>query len=260
MIQMESYVAWNTVMCLCALPLGGKLAGLPLPGRRALLTASGLGGALSLLPLTAQALSPVALLGLPGGVALCFHRHGFPACLRCTLTTLCASFLTGGAMTALLSAGLRPAPSALIAAGLSMAAYLLTTLLPAALCDIRQVELRAGENAVILPAMLDSGNLLRDPVTGLGVLVIPHTAARTLFPFVPDLTDVTRLPLGFRLLNVRTAAGSALLPMFRPDVCRIFLNGRACSAELLVAVAGREYSGVQALVPMSALPAGALSS
>ena len=48
--------------------------------------------------------------------------------------------------------------------------------------------------------------------------------------------------------------------MFRPDECRIYLNGSACRANLLVAVAGREYSGVQALVPMSALPAGALSS
>ena len=41
--------------------------------------------------------------------------------------------------------------------------------------------------------------------------------------------------------------------MFRPDECKIYLNGSACRADLLVAVAGREYGGVQALVPMSAL-------
>ena len=48
--------------------------------------------------------------------------------------------------------------------------------------------------------------------------------------------------------------------MFRPDLCRIYLNGKACDAELLVAFAGCDYGGVQALVPMSALPANALSS
>lgn len=107
--------------------------------------------------------------------------------------------------------------------------------------------------------MLDSGNLLRDPVTGLPVLVVPCKAARLLFPDIADPCDLYSLPLGFRLLNVRTAAGSSLLPLFRPDECRLYLNGRACQAQLLVAVAGREYGGVQALVPMAALPHGELS-
>ena len=110
-------------------------------------------------------------------------------------------------------------------------------------------------NAVILPAMLDSGNLLRDPLTGLPVLVVPRKAARLLFPGVYDLGDLASLPLGFRLLNVRTAAGSALLPLFRPDECRLYLNGHPSEARLLVAVAGPEYGGAQALVPMAALSA-----
>ena len=133
--------------------------------------------------------------------------------------------------------------------------YLLATLLPNALCDVRQVELRVDGNAVILPAMLDSGNLLRDPLTGLPVLVVPRKAARLLFPGVYDLGDLASLPLGFRLLNVRTAAGSALLPLFRPDECRLYLNGHPSEARLLVAVAGPEYGGAQALVPMAALSA-----
>ncbi|MBP3645442.1 MAG: sigma-E processing peptidase SpoIIGA [Clostridia bacterium] len=245
-------------MCLCALPLGGKLAGLPCPGRRDLSLSAAVNGLAS-----AMCLSPVPLLalaGLPGSVALCFRQHGFPACLRCMLTTLFASFLLGGAMTALINAGLSPAAAAAVSMGMSLAAYLLITLLPGAMCDVRQVEIRVEDRAILLPAMLDSGNLLRDPVTGLGVLVIPRKAVRTLFPDAKNLSDLTLLPLGFRLLNVRTAAGSALLPMFRPDLCRIYLNGKSCDARLLVAVAGCDYSGAQALVPMSALPKEALSS
>lgn len=258
--MVESYLFWNAAMCACALPLGGKLAGLPCPGRIRLSAATVMNAVLSVLPLYASAWSPAALLGLPGSVFLCFRQHGVPACIRCTLMTLCASLLTGGAMTALMNAGVAAVPAGGISIGLSLGAYLLMTLLPSALCDVRQVELEVEERAVILPAMLDSGNLMRDPITGLPVLVIPRRAAQTLFPDAEDLTELASLPLGFRLLNVRTAAGSGLLPMFRPDRCRIYLNGRSCEAELLVAVAGREYGGVQALVPMSALPAWALST
>ena len=247
-------------MCACALPLGGRLAGLPVPEKRPLGAAAALSAALSAVPVYLPALEGLALLGLPGAVLICFHQQGLPTCVRCTLTTLLASMLTGGAMTAMMTSGLPPAPAACIALGLNMAACLLIRLMPAAMCDVRQVELHVEEESVILPAMLDSGNLMRDPITGLPVLVIPQGAARTLFPARTDWEELTALPLGFRLLSVRTAAGSALLPMFRPDECRIYLNGRSCKADLLVAVAGREYNGVQALVPMSALPQSALSS
>ncbi len=245
-------------MCLCSLPLGGRLAGLPLPGRGSLLLAAGLGGAGALLAAAGPALAPLGLLSLPGAVLLCFHRHGWPACLRCSLMTLCASFLCGGAMTALMSGGMAAFPAGAFTLALCLSVCLLAKLLPGTICNVRQVELRVGERAVILPAMLDSGNLLSDPVTGLPVLVIPLKAGVSLFPEAGDLTCLNALPLGFRLLNVRTAAGSSLLPMFRPDECRIYLNGSACKADLLVAVTGREYGGVQALVPLSALPAGAL--
>jgi len=254
----EAYVVWNAAMCACALPLGGRLAGLPAPGKKPLLFSAALSGALSLAPLYLPVLSPAAFLSLIGAVYACFGKHGGPACIRCTLMTLCASFLLGGAMSAFLSGGMSAAPSGALSLGLCLFAYLLMNLLPAALCDIRQVELRVEERHIILPAMLDSGNLLTDPVTGLPVLVIPQKAARTLFPAVHDLSCLGSLPLGFRLLSVKTAAGSSLLPMFRPDECRIYVNGSACRADLLVAVAGRDYGGVQALVPMSALPSGAL--
>lgn len=255
MVHAEAYFLWNTVMCLCALPLGGRLAGLPAPGRSALAAGAGLGGALALCALVLPPLWPVALAGLPCAVALCFHAQGLGPCLRGCVTTLGASLLLGGGAEALMRRGVSAPVALLASAGVAALVYLLATLLPNAMCDVRQVELRVDGNAVILPAMLDSGNLLRDPVTGLPVLVVPRRAAGLLFPDIGDLDDLSALPLGFRLLNVRTAAGSALLPMFRPDECRLYLNGHPAEARLLVAVAGAEYGGAQALVPMAALSA-----
>ncbi|MBR6570785.1 MAG: sigma-E processing peptidase SpoIIGA [Clostridia bacterium] len=258
MVQAEAYWLWNAAMCACALPLGGKMAGLAAPGMKPLLWSAGLDGALALICSQHAALTPLALLGLPGAVIACFRANGWQACVRCTVTTLLSGMLTGGAMTACLNLGAAPVTAGVLAIGMSLTAYLLMNLIPNVLCNVRQVELRVEDRHIILPAMLDSGNLLRDPITGLPVLVIPARAARTLYPHMGDPSRLTELPLGFRLLNVRTAAGTALLPMFRPDECRIYLNGSACRADSLVAVAGREYGGVQALVPMSVLPAGAM--
>jgi hypothetical protein len=255
---MESWLVWNAALCACALPLGGRMAGLPAPGKCPMGASVLLNAVLAAVPVYLPPLGMLPLLGLPGAVAICFHRQGLPTCVRCTFTTLLASMMTGGVMTALTTAGLDGSASAGIAIALSLIACLLVRMLPAALCDIRQVELRVDEERVLLPAMLDSGNLLRDPVTGRPVLVIPVRAARALFPDLGDPSRLTELPLGFRLLNVRTAAGSSLLPMFRPDECKIYVNGSACRADLLVAVTGQEHGGVQALVPMSALPADAL--
>ncbi len=258
MVSAELYWFWNALMCACALPLGGRLAGLGAPRMKPLLVASGLDGLLSLMGLRWPVLAPVVLLGLPGAVFACFRSCGWQACVRCTLTTLLAGLLCGGAVTACLERRLSPAVSGAVAAGVQLTACLLIRLMPKVLANVRQVELRVGERQIILPAMVDTGNLLRDPVTGLPVLVIPLRAARTLYPALGDPSQLEKLPLGFRLLNVRTAAGSALLPIFRPDECRIYLNGSACRAQLLAAVAGREYAGVQALVPVSVLPSGAL--
>lgn len=254
MVHAEVYIILNVAVCACVLPLGGKLGGIPAPGKRRLLMAALLSGAFAMLPLAADWLGVIALMGLPASVGLCFHKHGAQAVFRCTVTTLCAGMLLGGAVYCFLAGGMGIWQAIILSMLLSLLLYMLVTLLPTAICEVRQVELRVGTQCILLPAMLDSGNLLTDPITGLPVLVVPLRAARTLFPYVQDISDIKCLPLGFRLLSVRTAAGSALLPMFRPDECKLYLDGKTCVAELLVAVTGAEYRGVQALVPMAALP------
>ena len=57
------------------------------------------------------------------------------------------------------------------------------------------------------------------------------------------------LPEGFRYLSVRTAAGGALMPCFRPEGVRLLGNGGWIPVEAVVGLTVDGYSGFQALVP-----------
>lgn len=252
----EAYVFWNLALPMACLPLGGYLAGLPGPKGRRVWQAGLMAGCCSLGALRWPGGGALWLMALPLGVMRCFGAQRPGTLLRCTFTSLCAACLTAGVALALAGTGLPPVLSAAAAVGAAGLLGLMVRLRPQALTDVTQVELRMADRAVILPAMLDSGNLLGDPITGLPVVVAPGRGLMRLFPGVPDLHDLSALPLGFRLLSVRTAAGAALMPIFRPDGCRLYVNGRAREARVQVAVAGPEYAGVQALVPLSALGHG----
>lgn len=250
MLLGEGFLFCNLLMCGCALPVGGRLAGVGLPeGRRLILSAV----AAALSALTGLKWPLLGLAGWPLSVWLCYRPEGRAAVLRCTVTTLCAALMTGGTATALMHRGMDPWPAMSWSLALEGFFYLLIRLLPAVMKEVRHVELKVGERSVMLPAMLDSGNLMRDPVTSLPVLVIPLKAACTLFPEAAAIDALRMLPKGFRLLHVRTAAGGSLLPMFRPDQCWLYVDGVRREVRLLAAVAGREYRGAQALVPLAAV-------
>lgn len=254
MIHAEAYLLWNGAMSAVSLLLGGKLAGLSTPRGIRLLLCALLSGGAALAGLYVAWMQAVSLAVFAISVRLCYGREGNSACFRCGVMTVCAAFLLGGAADVLGRIGASPAVRMSISALTGLLVWVLCVLLPTALCEVRQVEIIHQGRSVLLPAMLDTGNLLRDPITAKPVLVASYRALRPLFPDHPPLCDLQQLPFGFRLLTVRTAAGKALWPVFRPDGCRLYLNGQICEIEALVAVAGREYNGVQALVPQAALP------
>ena len=101
-----------------------------------------------------------------------------------------------------------------------------------------EIRLLFDHGGVSLCGIWDTGNMLRDPVTSLPVVVVSHRAIR---PFLPAGVDPLRyetLPQGFRLISVQTAAGSRLLMCFRPRA--IFIrSGRIWRAfHAVVAVSG----------------------
>ena len=94
-----------------------------------------------------------------------------------------------------------------------------------------------GQSAEI-PAMRDTGNLLADGVSGLPVIVVPKRLARDFLPPGTDLKDLSTLPPGWRLLRVKTAAGSKALMCFTPDQIVLRQGTRVQYAEAVIAVAG----------------------
>ncbi len=113
------------------------------------------------------------------------------------------------------------------------------------------VDVRCGTHHVALTALIDSGNLLRDAVTGLPVIVISRRTASRLV----HLPAEGSLPSGMRLLPVRTITGMSLMPVFRPDCVCLLIRGRWQNVPAIIGISPDGYDGFQALVPSCVLPA-----
>lgn len=213
----------------------------------------------SLLRLTATAL-------LCGTVALlcAINPHPFPRCMALLLitagapvaawpgiphakrrrTALCClllALLMSGCTRLLHSLGLRRAPLILVQFALLP---LLIHLTPASSRDsCITLRLTHAARSLELTALVDTGNLLRDPITRLPVIVVSRQAATRLLP------DAGELLPGMRLISVHTVAGSALMPVFRPQLVRLLLPQGWQTVHAIIGLSPDGYSGFQALIP-----------
>ncbi len=105
-----------------------------------------------------------------------------------------------------------------------------------------------GGKTVTFRALADSGNLLRDPISGSGVILLSRGLSRELFPGFGEKTggeEALLARLGeesgqrFWLVPGQTAGGSVLLPAFRPE--RIEIDG-VPRTDLLLALGDRELA------------------
>ena len=118
---------------------------------------------------------------------------------------------------------------------------------PAERPGLATVDVRHGPHHLTLTALIDSGNLLRDPVTGLPVIVISRRAAQRLIQLPPE----GKLTYPFRLLTVRTVSGTGMMTVFHPDSVCLLLPEGWTRVETLLGVSPEGYDGFQALVPAS---------
>ena len=184
---------------------------------------------LRILPLLAMALA-LPFTSLKG------YLTGCAAMLFATLAAggaaLCTAFLTGG------NAG-----GGFITAGIPLRAALLgalgVSLLPRAARRLMKRRIRSGTLARLtvehrgikrgFTALVDTGDLLTEPVTGLPAAVV----------FCPALKAYAKLPL-----RVNTAAGEHVLYAFRPE--KVFVDGTP--VDCVIALAARPMSA-DAVIP-----------
>ena len=237
------------LLCLAS----ARLCGLRLRRRRYLL--AGFFGAvyavLCALPGLGFLASPAGILGAGLGLAgIAFRGEARP--LRCGLTLLLLALALGGGLYALtLRSGGRPVLSLRLLLGSFFVFYGLLKLLSRFRSrwdgrDRAQVRLVLAGREASFPALIDSGNSLRDPATGAAVLIVSPRALRPLFPGAEPLLEelgpvellqaqgqIPALAGRLRLIPYRSLSGGGLLPLFRPDA--LYIDQKKCE-DLLVAL------------------------
>lgn len=138
-------------------------------------------------------------------------------------------------------------PSALIVLGCCLLLQAVPVIVPKPeeTPHLATVDVRHGPHHLTLTALIDSGNLLQDPITGLPVIVISRRAAMRLVQLPQD----GRLTYPFRLLTVRTVSGTGMMTVFHPDSVCLLLPDGWTRVETLLGVSPEGYDGFQALVP-----------
>ena len=209
----------------------------------------------------AHPLAELCAAGVMGLVAFGCEERLF----RCLGAFLAVSASFGGAAWAVaLRGGSMPAPDLKLLAAVFLGSYAVLTLLS------RTRQRRAREHRVeavltfngketAFTVLEDSGNCLRDPITGNEVMLASPAALRPLFPgreALPELSDAVelvsqagRLPElrgRFRLLSCGSVAGPTLLAAFRPDTVRV--DGKERGDLLCAVSAAAKGDGFEGIV------------
>ncbi len=188
--------------------------------------------------------APMLLLGIwPNWPDRRIWGRCFPRCL------LLVTLLWGTAALALAL----PLPGSIQALAACAALMALSRLnrRSASLPGTATLIIRHGGSVLRLTALVDSGNLLCDPVSGDPVVVLPRQLFSQLQPKEGEAS-------GKRWLRVRTVSGSSLMTILRPDGISLLLDSRKAShwevpVRALLGTVPDGDSGGQALIPSSLL-------
>lgn len=179
---------------------------------------------------------------------LCWTAFG-KRCLRLFPLTASAGWLLSGLSNFALEQGGPPSMAIWITSGAALALLLLTRRIGDQGGGSFWLRIKFGGTEAETPALRDTGNLLFDSVSGLPVIVLPERRGRVFLPPGTELKDLSTLPRGWRLLRMKTAAGSKTLMCFTPEQIVIRQGTRVWRTEGLVAVCDFEES--RAMLPDS---------
>lgn len=261
-------------MDLLALGIAGRMAQREARGWR-LCAAAALGGVWSVLALLGGWDGvPGLVLDLAVAAVMVFLAFGRASPGRFALTLgsfFLATLLLGGSMTALANFFADDGEAAASGGGFFLLALagsgvtLLGTHLRrrAAPRQVR-VTVEIGERGLTLDAMTDSGNLVRDPVSGRGVIFITPRRLTALVGeplrsvlLAQRVEGIADLPAAdarrLCLVPASTVQGRGMLVALRPD--RVAVGGEDCTA-LICPMADARGCDYDAIMPADLAPAG----
>ncbi len=281
-VYADLYFLINTSMNLLCLYLTGGLLHYPVRRWRILLAAS-LGGIYAVLFLLWGGVFPELLTDCAMAFVMCAISFAassvsIPRLLRCTGLHMLVSMLLGGIMTGLYSLLNRmelPLSelgeddiSVWLFAGLSAISAIVTAFggrLFSRLGTKKSVTVHAVlfGRELIFSALVDTGNLLCDPISGKGVILVerkkllaalPAPLCEALTQKAPDASLSNRRYLrALRLIPAMGATGERLLPAILPDSVLITAGKETYPADYLLAPAdlGDRALGFEGVMPGS---------
>lgn len=255
-VSVEGYFAINFCMNFLSMGIIARSLGRARLRRIALCaTAGAVYATLAQLPALRFLDSPAAILPLSIALsAAAMPPQSVRAAVRGALSLLAGGVFLGGVQ--LLIMRMFTDASALV--------FLLGALVGAgalaAVASIRRKKLVTWEVRVFLTAcggearfeaLVDTGNRLREPVSGLPVLICEQSVLRDVLPKGYAATPSANAPPGFRHVSYGALGSSGTLACFRPELCLVdYGNGYLKSPDLWVAVyPGKMPGGVRALAP-----------
>ncbi|MBQ8509888.1 MAG: sigma-E processing peptidase SpoIIGA [Clostridia bacterium] len=250
-IYADSLLALNFSMDFLALFLSGKVLRSKIrPGRLSL--AAGLGALYSLLAvflsetsMGGRITSTCAWAACTPAMAAIAYGGSLPVIAKTTLLFGGVSLALGGTMTALYSllGRLGGVPSADAGSPLTFALIVLISGGVSLLWNrarresVREVSvcISVGGETVTLRCLVDSGNLLIEPISGKPVIIVPPGRFGE-----PE-------PRRLRLIPATGVTGSRMLTGFLPD--GVTLDGRAVDAVIAVDREAEDFGGCEGIVP-----------
>ena len=254
-IYIDSLFLLNLVIDYLLLRCTASVCSLSLKRRRYLAGAL-IGAVFSVavyLPGCAFLTSPAVKLSVAGAMALAAYGCE-KSLVRCLLTFLIVSAAFGGFIWCITLMGGYPAfdmRTLILSFSLCYALLWLAFRFRTAHSDrqLVSVELRYMDKTAVFTAMTDTGNDLRDPISGEKVMVVCPHALGAIFDRFGELpfndpvklterwNDIAELRGKLRLIPYRSVGESGMLPAFRAD--SITIDGEDCP--MLTAISERTW-------------------
>ncbi|MDO5143878.1 MAG: sigma-E processing peptidase SpoIIGA [bacterium] len=248
-ISFPALIVQQTLCCLSMLIALGRCCALAQPPPLRALAAALLGALASAASVLTNARFArlLALAVMCAAPALAWPRLPSGVCRRVMLPHLVLSLCFSGLMRALcrfMGAGLALPLSCLVCVALP---HMLRRADPG---QYVRLHVSYAGRRITCTALSDSGNLLRDAVTGLPVIVLSRRLAARLTPLPAPGGSLSP---GMRYLPFRTAAGAELLIALRPDRVTLTAQGQSVRVSSLIGILPHDVPGLTALVPGSLL-------